>query len=65
MASSNPASPSQQAIRMSRTPRLRRSVMTEFQNRAPSPAVAVSGAVLASQMPSTCFSPSPSMPTAV
>ena len=43
MASSNPASPSQQAMRMSRTPRLRRSAMTEPQNRAPSPAVAVSG----------------------
>ena len=39
--------------------------MTESQNRAPSPAVAVSGAVLASQMPSTCFSPSASTPTAM
>ena len=38
--------------------------MTLAQNRAPSPAVAVSGGVLASQMPSTCFSPSASMPTA-
>ena len=65
MASSNPVSPSQQAIRMSRTPRLRRSAMTQPQNRAPSPAVAASGAVLASQMPSTCFSPSASMPIAM
>ena len=65
MASSNPASPSQQAIRMSRTPLFFRSVMTEFQNRAPSPAVAASGAVLASQMPRTCFSPSASIPTAM
>jgi hypothetical protein len=30
----------------------------------PSPAVAVSGGVLASQMPRTCFSPSASTPTA-
>jgi putative transposase len=37
----------------------------QAQKRADSPAVAVSGGVLASQMPSTCFSPSPSMPTAV
>ena len=46
------------------TPRLRRSVITLPQNRAPSPAGASSSAVLASQMPSTCFSPSPSMPAA-
>src|SRR6266567_1544705 len=42
MASSNPASPSQQAIRMSRTPRLRRSAVTLAQNRPDSPAVAPS-----------------------
>ncbi len=64
MASSNPSRPSQQAMRMSQTPRLRRSAVTLAQKRAPSPAVAVSSGVLASQMPSTCFSPSVSMPAA-
>ena len=64
MASSNPASPSQQAIRLSRTPLFFRSAITLPQNRAPSPAVAVSGSVLASQIPRTCFSPSASIPTA-
>ena len=49
---------------MSRTPRFFRSAMTARQNPAPSPAAADSGAVLATQMPSTCFSPSASIPTA-
>src|SRR5581483_1982366 len=65
MAASNPASPSQQAIRMSRTPRFFRPAMTARQNPAPSPAVPSPGIVLATQMPSTCFSPSPSMPVAM
>ncbi|BCO36313.1 hypothetical protein MHEC_28880 [Mycobacterium heckeshornense] len=34
IASGKPVSPSQQAMRMSRTPRLRRSMMTFCQNRA-------------------------------
>jgi hypothetical protein len=49
MASSNPARPSQQAMRMSRTPRLRRSAVTLAQNRPDLPAVALSSGVLASQ----------------
>ena len=46
-------------------PRLRRSAVTLAQNLPDSPAVAVSGGVLASQIPSTCFSPSASTPTAM
>ncbi|AQZ63035.1 hypothetical protein BKM31_17605 [[Actinomadura] parvosata subsp. kistnae] len=64
MASSKPVRPSVQAMRISRTPRFFRSVITVVQNRADSPAVAVSSGVLASQIPRTCLSPSASMPTA-
>ena len=63
-ALAKPASPSTQAMRTSRTPRLRRSAVTLPQKRAPSPAVALSGGVRASQIPSTCFSPSASTPIA-
>src|ERR1700735_1034277 len=65
IASSKPASPSQQAMMMSRTPRLRRSADPEAQNRADSPAVASSSGVLAIQMPSTCLSPSASTPSPI
>jgi hypothetical protein len=48
IASANPASPPQQAMRMSRTPRCLRSFVTDRQNEAASRAVAMSGGVLAS-----------------
>jgi hypothetical protein len=62
MASSNPVRPSTQAMRMSVTPRLRRSAVTLRQKAAPSP-VGPSEA-LGTQMPRTCLSPSVSIPTA-
>ena len=39
--------------------------MTEPQKRAPSPSAALPGGVRDSQIPSTCFSPSASTPTAM
>jgi hypothetical protein len=54
MASGSPVKPSQQAIRTSRSPRLRSWVSTECQNFAPS--------VSAIQQPSACLRPSTSTP---
>src|SRR3954452_18674837 len=55
MASGSPLSPSQQAIRTSRSPRLRSWVSTECQNFAPSAS--------AIQTPRACLRPSTSTPT--
>ena len=56
IASGSPLSPSQQAIRTSRTPRFDSSAQTQAQNFAPS--------VFCTQIPSTCFTPSTVTPIA-
>jgi hypothetical protein len=54
IASGSPVSPSQQAMRMSRSPRLRSAVSTECQNFAPSAS--------AIHTPRACLRPSTSTP---